>query len=221
MNELSESEIKQLASQLRTPEGSAGIDVGHKMHETNINMTMTAVKALNLSDGDAILEIGHGNAAHLTRILNQAKNIHYAGLDISQTMQEEAQRINADLVGDGKASFHLYDGQQMPFEDNQFDKIMTTNTIYFWDRPVGLLNEAHRVIKPNGLFSICFAEKSFMKELPFAQYNFQLYSTEDVHDIVKQTSFEAVDTDTEVEQVKSKDGLNVDRLFTVVTLKKE
>lgn len=219
MDELSEKELREIASQLRTPQGAEGLEMGQKMHETNLNMILAAVHALNLADGERILEIGHGNAAHLTQILSQAKNLHYTGLDISQTMQEEAQRINADFIENGTASFHLYDGQQMPFEDKQFDKAITVNTIYFWDRPVGLLNETYRVIKPNGLFSICFAEKSFMKNLPFARYGFQLYSTEDVKNMVKQTSFELVDTETQTEQVKSKEGLNVERTFSTITLK--
>jgi ubiquinone/menaquinone biosynthesis C-methylase UbiE len=219
MDELSPSEIMQLASQLRSPKGSAGINVGHKMHETNINMILMTVQALDLTEGDHILELGPGNAAHVAQLLGRETNIQYTSLDISQTMQEEAQRINADLIKEGKAAFHLYDGHQMSFEDNQFDTIMTVNTIYFWEQPVELLNEAHRVLKPNGRCSICFAEKSFMKDLPFAQYGFQLYSTDDVKTLAEQSHFQIIDIQNQTEQVESKDGTDVERKFTVITLK--
>lgn len=219
MDNLSKKEIQELAGQLRSPEGEQGVDVGQKMHETNINMTMSAVDALKLVDEDHILEIGHGNAAHAKHILSRASGIQYTGLDISRTMQEEAQRINASAIDHGQASFHLYGGETFPFPDDFFHKIMTVNTIYFWENPLAVLGEAHRVLKSNGLLSIVFAQKSFMEELPFVEYGFKLYDDEDIERLVEQTPFQIIHTQTEMEQVESKDGSNVERMFTTATLK--
>lgn len=218
-NELSEKKVRELADQLRSPKGKSGIDVGQKMHETNINMTMAAIDALNLAEKSLILEIGHGNASHVKQVLSRAENLQYVGLDISQTMQEEAQRINAQFIDNGQASFHLYQGHKFPFPDDHFHKIMTVNTIYFWDQPVALLEEAHRVIKPGGLFSIGFAQKAFMETLPFVEYGFQLYDTRDVETLVEQSPFQIIDLKTQTETVKSKDGSQVERTYTIITLK--
>ncbi|SHG01596.1 Methyltransferase domain-containing protein [Fodinibius roseus] len=219
MKELSEAEIRELAGQLRSPQGEQGIDVGQKMHETNINMTMAGVDALKLVKGDILLEIGHGNASHVKQTLNRDHGLHYAGLDISETMHEEARRINSALIDRGHASFHLYGGETFPFPDNLFHKIMTVNTIYFWDRPSAILEEAHRVLKPEGLLSIVFAQKSFMEELPFVEYGFRLYDNNDIERLVEQTLFEIIHTQTVTEQVESKDGSQVERTFTTITLK--
>ena len=221
MSNLNKKEAKQLAAQLRSPNGSSGIDVGHEMHRTNINMTTSAVKALKLCPGDHILEIGHGNAAHVKQVLGQANNLRYTGLDISQTMHEEAQRINKPLIDVDRASFHLYEGDSFPFPDIYFQKIMTINTIYFWDNPQALLGEAYRVLDSEGLFSISFAQKSFMKKLSFIEYGFRLYDNDDIKQLVEQSSFIIADLSTQDETVKSKDGSQVKRVFTTVSLQKE
>lgn len=221
MNELSEKEIKQLAAQLRSPDGSAGIEVGHKMHETNLNMTLATVEALKLTDGDIILEIGHGNAHHLEQILDITNDLSYSGLDISQTMHKEATRINTTFINSGQASFHLYNGDTFPFTDHHFHKMMTVNTIYFWENPLVILEEAHRILKNEGLFSISFAQKSFMEALPFPKYDFQLYDTNDVKTLAKKSPFQLANIQTQTEKVESKDGSQVERIFTIVSLQKE
>ncbi len=220
MDHLSKKEVRALAAQLRSPEGTEGLDLGQKMHETNINMTMSAVKALDPADGDRILEIGHGNARHVKQVLGIAENLQYTGLDISETMYEEARQTNASFIEENRASFHLYQGETFPFPDTYFHKIMTVNTIYFWEAPLSILKETHRVLKPGGLISIGFVEKSFMKTLPFAQYGFQLYDTEDVKMLAGQSKLQVADIETQTEQVESKDGSEVDRIFTTITLKK-
>ena len=221
MPELSDQNSRQLAEQLRSPEGSSGIEIGHKMHQTNINMTMAAVEALQLCNGDTLLEIGHGNAAHVDKILNLAPSLRYAGLDISQTMHNEAHRINKLLIDDGRATFHLYEGYSFPFSDKFFQKIMSVNTIYFWEDPSALLGEAYRVLDSGGLFSISFAQKSFMKALPFAEHGFRLYDNDDIKQLVEQSSFIIANLNTQSEEVESKDGSQVERIFTTVCLQKE
>jgi protein-L-isoaspartate O-methyltransferase len=82
-----------------------GLQVAENMHLTNFSMTAAAVKALELNTGEDVLEIGHGNAAHLEFVLNQSDEIRYSGLEIPQTMHEEAKRLNEKLAK--KYDFHL------------------------------------------------------------------------------------------------------------------
>jgi ubiquinone/menaquinone biosynthesis C-methylase UbiE len=39
---------------------------------------------------------------------------------------------------------------ELPFGDQQFDKIMTIHTVYFWPEPSQALSELYRVLKPDG-----------------------------------------------------------------------
>ena len=214
---MTENELKILAQQLSNPEGEVGKDVAKMMNETNISMTKETIKALLLTDNEKILELGHGNAGHLSYLLDFAENINYTGLEISETMKSEAETINQKYLSQTK--FQLYDGKKIPFEAESFDKILTVNTIYFWEDPVGFLNEIYRVLKEHGSFVLTFAKKDFMKTLPFTA-DFKLYDYEDIELLISQTNFKRMIKSEKEEFIKSKSGEQVKREYNVLTIKK-
>jgi len=217
---MKQEELQAIASQLKHPTGEKGIEMGNMMNETNINMTKHSIQNLNISKENKILELGHGNAGHVEFLFEQAENLKYYGLEMSELMFREARQINRNFVSQKQAFFSLYDGNKIPFEDESFDKIFTVNTIYFWQEPQKLLLEIYRVLKANGNFCLTFAEEDFMKKLPFTQFEFELYSTEKAQDLIQKTPFQIVYTETQTEKVKSKTGELVDRAFTTIVLEK-
>ena len=216
-----DKELQELASQLRCPNGIKGVEVADLMNETNISMTLHSIARLNLLDNDIILELGHGNCAHLPYILQQKKNLIYHGLDISELMNKEAKRINQQFVDRQQAAFYLYDGLNISFADSYFDRVFTVNTIYFWADPEFLISELYRVLKPKGILNITFGQQNYMKQQPLTQFGFTLYNNEKIEQLIDTTQFKIVGSDTQTETVKSKtgDGL-ADREFTTFTLKK-
>ena len=217
---MKQEELQAIASQLKLPTGEKGIEMGNMMNETNINMTRHSIQNLNISNENKILELGHGNAGHIEFLFEQAENLKYYGLEMSELMFQEARQTNRNFVSQKQAFFSLYDGNTIPFEDGLFDKIFTVNTIYFWQKPEELLAEIYRVLKPNGNFCLTFAEEDFMKQLPFTQFEFELYSTEKAQELIKKSPFKIVYTETQTEKVKSKTGELVDRAFTTIVLEK-
>lgn len=214
---MTEQELKILAKNLANPEGDIGKEVAKMMNETNISMTKETIKALHLVDNDKVLELGHGNAGHLSYLLDFAENIQYTGLEISETMKSEAESINSKYLS--QANFHLYDGNKIPFDSESFNKVMTVNTIYFWENPVEFFNEIYRVLKKDGSFVLTFAKKDFMKNLPFTA-NFKLYNYEDVEELVAQTNFKRMIRSDKEEWITSKTGTFVKREYKVLTIKK-
>jgi ubiquinone/menaquinone biosynthesis C-methylase UbiE len=217
---MKQEELQAIASQLKHPTGEKGIEMGNMMNETNINMTKHSIRNLNISTENKILELGHGNAGHVEFLFEQAENLKYYGLEMSELMFQEARQINRNFVSQKQAFFSLYNGNKIPFEDESFDKIFTVNTIYFWQEPQKLLLEIYRVLKSNGNFCLTFAEEDFMKKLPFTQFEFELYSTEKAQDLIQKMPFQIVYTETQTEKVKSKTGELVDRAFTTIVLEK-
>lgn len=217
---MEKEELQAIAFQLKHPTGEKGIEMANMMHETNINMTRHSVQNLNISSGNTILELGHGNAGHAVFVFEQAENLKYYGLEMSELMFQEARQINRNFVSQKQAFFSVYDGNIIPFEAASFDKIFTVNTIYFWQDPQKLLLEIYRVLKPNGNFCLTFAEESFMKTLPFTQFEFELYSTEKALKLIEKTVFRVVYAESQTEKVKSKTGELVDRAFTTIVLEK-
>ncbi|MFH6961496.1 class I SAM-dependent methyltransferase [Flavobacterium plurextorum] len=217
---MKQEELQAIASQLKLPTGEKGIEMGNMMNETNINMTRHSIQNLNISNENKILELGHGNAGHVEFLFEQAENLKYYGLEMSELMFQEARQTNRNFVSQKQAFFSLYDGNKIPFENDFFDKIFTVNTIYFWQKPEELLVEIYRVLKPNGNFCLTFAEEDFMKKLPFTQFEFELYSTEKAQELIKKSPFKIVYSETQTEKVKSKTGELVDRAFTTIVLEK-
>jgi ubiquinone/menaquinone biosynthesis C-methylase UbiE len=217
---MKKEELIEIASQLKLPKGEKGIEMGKMMHETNINMTRNAIQNLNISNENTILELGHGNAGHVEYLFNKVENLNYYGLEMSELMFQEAQLINNNYVAKKKAHFSLYDGNEIPFEDNFFDKIFTVNTIYFWQNPEKMLLEIYRVLKAKGIFCLTFAQESFMKQLPFTQYGFELYTTEKAENLIEKTLFKIKYSETLKEKIKSNTGELVNRDFTTIILEK-
>lgn len=211
-------QLAELASQLSHPTGEKGSEIAKMMHETNIGMTKNAISNLKLSPGDTVLELGHGNAGHLEFLFAQSEHIHYTGLEISTLMNAEAQRANQSFVDTQKAAFVMYDGKKMPFAHDQFNKLFTVNTLYFWENPLETFAELSRVLKPKALFSLTFAHRSFMETLPFTPFGFTLYNPEEVAELVRQSPFVLKREDQQTETVLTKTGDPVTRQFSTFVL---
>ncbi len=217
---MNEEQLKEIAAQLRQPSGDGGLKIADAMHESNIAMTLAAIDSLQLKPDDRVLEIGHGNCAHLNCILEKAANIKYHGIDISGLMNETAISLNRGLVDSKQAEFTLYDGNALPFEFGSFDKIMTVNTIYFWNDPAAFIQEIWKVLKADGIFSIGFGQKAYMEKLPFTGYGFKLYDNVTLNKLIKKSGFKLSNSTTYKDQIISKTGEAIERVFTVATMQK-
>lgn len=212
--------LEALETQLSCPKGEKGIALGDVMHHSNATMTISSFLAIKMTNGDRVLEIGHGNCRHLQDVLNMATDIHYVGLEISETMHAEAQKQLKEIEYAEQVKFYLYDGKKFPFTEATFDKIVTVNTLYFWKEPVAFLKEMTHVLKPNGKCAIAFAQKEFMERLPFVQDKFTLYTTSDFKKMIKNSDFSLIETIDHTEEVISKSGEAVIRNYTIGILKK-
>lgn len=214
MTGMTQKEMEELEVQLSCPTGENGVSVGKTMNESNIEMTKNSIRALSINKNDRILEIGHGNCGHLAYLMKLSQNIHYVGLEVSKTMKEEAERMNTYP----NAEFHLYDGIEIPFESNNFDHTMTVNTLYFWSQPDVMIKEMVRVLKPGATCILTYAQKAFMKKLPFVGKQFRLYDKGDVCHLITGSKLEMIECVDRTDYVKSKSGEMVVRPYTVTKL---
>lgn len=177
---MDEQALKQIASQLRKPQGEEGIKTGEWMNKGNLRVNQDTLKVLNASGEENILEIGMGNGFFVKNILEGHPQIKYTGCDFSDVMIKEAEKINAEWITKGQATFITADIASLPCPNATFDKIVTINTIYFWDNEQKVLNELKRVLKPNGKLIITLRPKRQMVNYPFTKYGFKMFSKEDI-----------------------------------------
>jgi ubiquinone/menaquinone biosynthesis C-methylase UbiE len=131
-------------------------------------------------------------------------------------MWKEAQKMKTK----GQAKFKLYDGKTIPYPDNYFKRIFTVNSIYFWSNPEELIKEIERVLEADGILVLTYADKSFMKHLPFVGEKFRLFDKEDILKLAEKVNLSIIDLRNESEEIESKTGEKVLRKYTMVKLKK-
>ncbi|QUI23892.1 methyltransferase domain-containing protein [Vallitalea pronyensis] len=112
-----------------------------------------------------ILDVGCGEAklwSYNSQRLHD--NMKVSLMDISEEVLNHA-RMN--LKDDGKVfQFHLGDAEELPYEDNTFDKVIADHMIYYVRHFKRALSEIHRVLKPNGKIYVSATGQAHLKELP-------------------------------------------------------
>jgi len=210
------NELKTIASQLGKPTGEDGIKTADNMHINNGGMIQRTIDLLGCREGDVVLEIGPGNGGYVPYVLSRAPGLRYYGIDISDTMVQQAMQRNAELVKAGTAVFALGNGQELPYEDASFDRIFTVNTLYFWKDPLRQLQEIRRVLKPQGRLAIGIRSRSFMEKLPFTQYGFRLYDADAAATLLESAGYTVHDTVQEKEESMSIMGMVLEKERVVI-----
>ena len=209
---------EELAQQLSCPSGEYGVEVGKSMYLSNLNMIKNCIEAIDFQNGFSILELGFGNGQHIAELLSKANNLTYTGLETSELMLQQAIKNNPDLEPE---SFILSDGSpKLHFDNEMFDCFLSSNTVYFWQDIALQLQEIFRVLRPNGQLSISFVEKDFGQKLPFTPFGFNLYSETEMQSHLQNAGFTNIQFQIYQEEVKSKDGQLVTRIYLVAKCSK-
>lgn len=210
-------QLQAIEQQLACPQGEQGLDIANMMHATNINMTLNGWQCMRLAPNSRVLELGHGNAAHVTPLLQKRSDIHYTGLEISELMCEQASLINQDMVNHYRAIFWHYDGQYIPSFMQAFDGILSVNTIYFWEQPQSFLNQLKQQLSALGRLALVYMDPEFLQTLPFVGDQFKPYAPNQLEALLEQTGFQNITTKSFKDEVTRKDQSTATRLFHVTT----
>ena len=106
-----------------------------------------------------ILDIGCG-AGLLTNALALKDHETY-GIDLSRSSLEAASRFDQTK----KVNYQEANAYDLPFEDQSFDAVCALDVLEHVERPKRLIEEASRVLKPNGLFFFHTFNRNFLSYL--------------------------------------------------------
>jgi phosphatidylethanolamine/phosphatidyl-N-methylethanolamine N-methyltransferase len=105
------------------------------------------VEALKLRSGDRVLEVGVGTGLSLPLY---PRDVRITGIDVSREMLEKARlRVARRHLANVDGLLEM-DAERMSFADASFDKVVAMYVVSVVERPARLLEELHRVCKPNG-----------------------------------------------------------------------
>jgi ubiquinone/menaquinone biosynthesis C-methylase UbiE len=133
------------------PAGIIGRVAGHRMARQHAVETVWTVSLLALALTDRVLEIGCGAGRALELVARQTPSGRVVGVDLSPTMVREARRRNAGAIRAGIVTVERGDVSHLPFADDQFDKVFSIHSVYFWPDRARALAELRRVLRPGGV----------------------------------------------------------------------
>ena len=119
------------------------------------------VEALGCKPGDRVLEVGVGTGLSLPLY---PKGVKVTGIDVSREMLDKARlRVARRNLVDVEALLEM-DAEAMSLPDASFDKVVAMYVVSVVERPAKLLEELHRVCKPD---AVIFIVNHFHSDNPF------------------------------------------------------
>lgn len=117
-------------------------------------LSLWAIKQTTISDNYRILEIGYGGGSTIKNLLALNKNLEIHGIDISKESYRTAQRIHSDSIRKGSVQLKIGNVENMPYQNNYFDRIFAIQTHIFWKDIKKSFQEVYRVLSSNSTLII-------------------------------------------------------------------
>jgi ubiquinone/menaquinone biosynthesis C-methylase UbiE len=125
---------------------------GEGMERDHLNITEKTVRLMDLRPGERVLDLGCGSG-WATRLLARLVADgpqgfgQVVGLDISDEMIRRARAASKDFEN---IMFVWGSAQQIPWEENFFDKVLSVESFYYYPDQDRVLAELFRVMAPHG-----------------------------------------------------------------------
>ena len=97
-----------------------------------------------------VLEVGSGPGRLAVHLAHNVPNLELTGVDISVAMVERATRKAEEAGLAGRVRFEVGDVGTLPFDDEEFDGVVSTLSLHHWPDPSRGLSEVYRVLKAGG-----------------------------------------------------------------------
>lgn len=117
-------------------------------------LSLWAIKQTTISDNYRILEIGYGGGSTIKNLLALKKNLEIHGIDISKESYRTAQRVHSDSIRKGSVQLKIGNVENMPYQNNYFDRIFAIQTHIFWKDIKKSFQEVYRVMSSNSTLII-------------------------------------------------------------------
>ncbi len=187
-------QLKQFISrQLRQPSGVFGRQVMTRLLDRgNTALIVATSTALDLRLDSAYLDVGFGGGLALREAATVITQGSLCGVDFSPDVVSHGQRRHASLIAAGRLTLLQADVGALPLRDRLFDRISTTNTVYFWPDPPGAAAEILRVLTPGGRLAIGYTGAEKMARYPHLSEGFTHYRPEQVEALLTAAGFDQV-----------------------------
>ena len=125
---------------------------GEKMRNHHLDITEKTIRLMNLRPGERVLDLGCGSGwatRLLARIVGDGPEGfgQVVGLDVSDEMIRQARAESKDF---DNILYVWGSSEQIPWEENFFDKVLSVESFYYYADQDRALAELFRVMAPKG-----------------------------------------------------------------------
>jgi len=172
---------------------------GSKMERHHLDITEKTIRLMNLHPGERVLDLGCGSG-WATRLLARLVGDgpegfgQVVGLDVSDEMVRQARESSKDFEN---ILYVWGSAQQIPWEENFFDKVLSVESFYYYPDQDRALMELFRVMSPRGrLFILINLYKDNVYSLQWVdklKVPVQVRSAAEYVELLKKHAFEDVE----------------------------
>ncbi|MCB1229291.1 MAG: class I SAM-dependent methyltransferase [Verrucomicrobiae bacterium] len=122
-------------------------------HASEREVTELGLDALNVSNGESVLEIGYGTGHALIRLAKAVGETgKVTGVDVSEGMRKVASKLVADEGVSDQVDLQVSAAPPLNFGDGSFDAVFLSFTLELFpdDELKEMVREIGRVLKPGG-----------------------------------------------------------------------
>lgn len=163
----------------------------HQRHAKHgIEQVERLLQYVNLKENQNYLEVGCGNG-HICKHLARKYNLNVTGTDVDPEMIQFAKKNIGDMPN---IRLLEMDATKMPFEDKEFDIILSFGVMHHIGNWEKALEEISRVLKPQGF--LIFGDLAYSRFItrifrPIVK-NYDVYTIEDIIHFLKRNNFEII-----------------------------
>ncbi|HKM85344.1 MAG TPA: methyltransferase domain-containing protein [Terriglobales bacterium] len=172
---------------------------GPKMESHHFDITAKTIRRMNLRPGERVLDLGCGSGwatRLLARLVGEGPDGfgQVVGLDVADEMIREARAASKDF---DNVLYVWGSAQQIPWEENFFDKVLSVESFYYYADQDRALMELFRVMAPRGkLFILINLYKDNQYSLQWVEklkVPVHVRSAEEYIELLKKHAFENVE----------------------------
>ena len=167
---------------------------GESMAKGHWPMVTQILDRMDLQPGVEVLDIGCGNG-YAVRAISQRvfPGGQAEGVDVSPEMIEQAQHHPDNPP---QVRFVVSPADVLPFESEQWDRVLSVEALYYMPDPLAALKEWHRVLRPGGSVWVMV---DYYRENPYCRtwadlidLPMKLYSIREYRELLERAGFTAV-----------------------------